>query len=166
MSFPCDLTLTLVGDTYYLAQNPIPEIETLFEESNEYSDVKISDGNDFKVALQPEPYFIRMTAKEIDKTESLTVTAFGRSITVNPKENTVSIERNVFPLSVSGGAFQMDIIVDRLSYEIYLDGGRVYAAFMEEATVPDYNLPLLNISSKGEKQLDSVRIYRLGSIWG
>jgi hypothetical protein len=34
-----------------------------------------------------------------------------------------------------------------------------------EATVPDYNLPLLNISSKGEKQLDSVRIYRLGSIW-
>ena len=166
MSFPCDLTLTLVGDTYYLAQNPIPEIEMLFEESNEYSDVKISDGKEFTAALQPEPYFIKILAKETDKTENITVTVFGRSITVNPRENTVSIDRNVFPMSVSADRLQMDVIVDRLSFEIYLDGGRVYASFMEEATVPDYNLPLLNISSKGEKQLDLVRIYRLGSIWG
>ena len=75
-------------------------------------------------------------------------------------------ERNTFPLSVSGDGLQMSFIVDRLSYEVYLDSGRVYASFMEEATLPDYNLPLMNISSNVTIRLDAVKIYKLGSIWG
>ncbi len=166
MGFPCDLTLTLVGDTYYLAQNPILEIETLFEEALEYPCVQVSDGKEFASALKPEPYFIRIDAKKLEKDTVLKLDIFGRSFTVNAKDNTVSIERNVFPLSISGEGLKMDVIVDRLSFEIYLDGGRVYASFMEEATVPDHNLPTLKISSSGVNTLDAVRIYRLGSIWG
>jgi len=163
MSIPCELSLTALGGEYYLAATPISEINGLVKEREVRSDLRLSCDAPLRLHLDKTAYIVKLKAGKASA--DLALTLFGRTLTLNAKENILTFGCDGIPLSVSEGGVDLIVISDRLSLEIYLDGGRIFASYMDEDSSADYNLSYLELSSSGEFKIDILELSSLRSIW-
>ena len=91
---------------------------------------------------------------------------FGIDISFNKQENRVTLSDKSAPVTLSSNNWEIVMLVDKCSVELYLDGGKFYLGTADEKTYCDYNLPYLEITSTTDCTIKSAEIHSLKSIWG
>ena len=165
MGIPTELSLKAENGEYLLCALPIREIESLYDGEEYYENISFDENTACKIPLQKRPYHIKLSASVTDKNNVLTFSVFGRIFICNLLENTLKIGENIGPLTQNPDKIDIDMIVDKCSIELYLDGGKITFATAAGFTVSDYNLPYLVVNSTANFTIDTVELHPLKSIW-
>lgn len=165
MSIPTELTLHKSEDVYYLSALPIREIECLYNETQSYNSVTVDKSNTVKYKLSKAPYHIKLKIDDFKSAPQLTVKVFGRDLEINPGENEISFAKEIIPLSITQNNIDITLVIDRCSIEMFLDGGRIYASYLNNASISDYNVPYLELRSSENITIDHLELTSLKSIW-
>ena len=164
MGIPMEISLAKFDDKYYLEANPIKEIEKIYRETKLYNTVSVSPESDFKVALDKTPHLLKFKIQK-NANGKLSVYVFGVSIDFDFDTNEMKIGGDKAPIAITDNEFDITVVLDRISAEIFSDGGKVFLSKCNIETVNDYNLPYIRISSTKTAVLDSLEINPLNSIW-
>lgn len=164
MGVPAELSLSLLENTYYLEARPVKEIESLYNRTEHYENIRVSHENDFCVHLEDTPYLFQIDGLMNDSgvTE---LQIFGRTIRFDFKKNEITVGNNCAPISVTTAKSDITIIVDRCSIEIFADGGKIYMSCLDRDTLCDRNIPYFVIKSEHETVIEEMEIHSLNSIW-
>ena len=165
MSIPLELSLTEKGGVYYLSALPVKEIETLYTEIQKYSDIEIRENSSVSYDLEESPYVVKLQVNNADDISDFTIKIFGRDIVIKPSENELKFAKEAVPLAIFNGSLDITLVIDRCSIEVFLDGGKIYASFLNNESVSDYNVPFVEISSKDGLKIDELMLVALKSIW-
>jgi len=164
MGFPMEMSLSKVGETFYLQAQPIKEIETIYKESAEYRDIVLTPGREFRTLLEDAPYYIKLRG-EMPKSGVVECTVFGRIIKMDFAQNKLKLPGKSAPLTVAGQELDVILLIDRCSIEAFVDGGKAYTTVLSKETVCDRNLPVFGLKSSEEINISSIELHRLASIW-
>ena len=148
MSVPMELALTEDRGMYYLSALPVKEIEKLFSQKHCYSDITVEKNSSVSYPLEASPYYVKLRVDNSGNASNFTVKIFGMDLVIKPKENELSFGKENVPLAMSAGAIDMTLVIDKCSIEAFLDGGKIYASFLNSRSVSDYNLPFIEIMRK------------------
>lgn len=161
MSFPCELVLRTAGKGIKLFRCPVREIEKLYAEQSELTDVILSpDGNPLS-DISGDLFDIEMEIEPGDAAE------FG----IRLHETAVTYAKNkVSCLGCTAGAPPIDgrlklrILVDRASVEVFANDGEVS---MSSCFLPkEINTGLELYAKGGNVNIKSLRVARLKLGWG
>ncbi len=164
MSFPAELTLKEIDGIYYICALPIKEIESIYGEKEFIKDVTVNPELPAKIPLEQAPYIVKLNIDPDSSTE-LSLKIFGIDVLFNKAENRVKLSDSSAPITLSCDTWDVTMIVDTCSVELYLDGGKIYLGTVDERTYCDYNLPYMEITSNTECKLNSIELHSLKSIW-
>jgi len=164
MSIPYDLTLREQEGKYWLCATPIKELETLFADEQITRDIFLSPDHPWNTSLQKTPYHLTLRADHFFDTR-LTLSIFGCTLTLDGKENTLTLGSMQAPLRRGGTGLDLCLTVDRCSIEYFLDGGAVYGGGVTHDTVSDYTQPQLTLASDAPCTIDTLVLHPLHSIW-
>ena len=158
---PNELTAVKNGGEYLLCAKPIGELDGLCEQKNVYENLNVkSDGVSFK--LCESAYKIVICGKKGGG--KLNFKLFGIDFCINCKNGFFEKDLKYAPLSSESDTFEVTVICDSSSLEVFLDGGKRCMAFCEQFC--DYNTPSLCISADGENTVISqLEIHRLSSVY-
>lgn len=95
----------------------------------------------------------------------LTVKVFGIELELNRQENSIRLGDKTAPITLTETEWDLVLLVDRCSVELYLDGGKIYLGTADESTYCDYNLPYMELSTTADCTLRSAELTALRSIW-
>lgn len=163
MGFPAELSLDFFKGVYYLVSNPVKEIETIYNSFEFYKNIDVSLNNDFQINLSDKPYIFKI--KDFGGSGKAEIVIFGRKIKFDFDNNEMKIGKNRAPIFLTNKNDDLTIIVDRLSFEIFSDGGKIYFTCLDENTVCDYNLPYFIVKSEKDNRIKSIEIHSLNSVW-
>ena len=164
MGIPMEMSIGKSGDIYYLEANPIQEIEKLIKTKEVFHNLEINDEKYFSTAIKQGPQLIKIKSKMYDYGR-LSIKIFGRSIDVDYNKNEIKLGNYIAPISLNKNDFNITIVVDICSMELFIDGGKIFLSCLDNNTLADFNIPHLSISSNSEISLDSLEINSLNSIW-
>ena len=164
MSVPYELSLQRKDDIYWLCATPIHELETLFEKEIREEAIALSPTAPHSILMESKPYHLTLKINELADTR-LSLTVFGRTLTLYGKENSVSLGEMHAPLRRSGKALELCLIIDRCSIEAFLDGGSVYLGGATPDTASNDTQSTLTIRTDAPCTLDALVLHPLRSIW-
>ncbi|MBR3838978.1 MAG: glycoside hydrolase family 32 protein [Clostridia bacterium] len=164
MGIPMEMTLDEYDGVYYLQAMPVKEIECIYKNTTSYNNVKLSANSLFKHETEASPCIIKIKSDMIE-TGEMFITIFGRKILVNFDKNSVSIGDVSAPVSHTKNGFDLIVVVDRCSMELFLDNGKIFLSCLNNNTISDYNLPYISLVSKNDMLLNGIEITTLDSIW-
>lgn len=164
MGIPTELTLDTHDGKYYLCANPVRELDSLINETSLYTDVSITPDSGFTHALKHTPYIFRLCGETCGE-GSLHISFFGRSIGIDLSENQIALGSIHSPVSVTGSALDLTVIVDRASIEVFSDGGKILISQLDNYSVSDYSLSSLSVCADKDITLGRIEISSLDSIW-
>ena len=95
---------------------------------------------------------------------SLTVTLFGRDIVCDFGEKELRAHYDKAPLTRTG-AFDVTVLMDRLSMEMYIDGGRIFMGTVNSCTSMESDKPFLTLSADCAYEVEELTVIPLRSIW-
>jgi len=165
MSIPLELTLIEKNGVYYLSALPVKELEMLYAQKQRYADIEIAKDCSVSYKLEEAPHIIHLRIDDTTDISDFIIKIFGRDIVINPSENELKFVKESAPLSIIDGSLDITFIIDRCSIEVFLDGGKIYASFLNNESVSDYNVPFIEISSKDGIKIDELLLVALESIW-
>ena len=162
MLFPVNLTLRKTGKGLRLLPAPVREIERLHQEPISISEQEMEAG--FYPAPAPFGETLHLKAKW-EQTEKcmVSLTVAGFDLQINTADRIVSFEEKTAPLSGSGGEISLEILVDRLSMEVFINQGEVYMPLYlsPDKRSNEYAMDVKN----GTVHLDNLTVWPLKSIW-
>ncbi len=164
MSFPAELTLKKIDDVYYIHALPIKEIESLYDKNELMENIKVSVNCPKRIFLDRAPYIFKMNIQPAQSTQ-LTLKIFGIDILFDKAENKVRLSDRSAPVTLQSNIWDIVLIVDRCSVELYLDGGKIYLGTVDTKTFCDYNLSYMDIASTSDCLIKSLESHSLKSIW-
>lgn len=164
MGIPMELTLEKCDGNYCLCANPVKEIETIYSSHETFDDMKVSANEEQSIALEDKPYLLKIKGAYTNDVV-LDFSIFGCSFSVDFTKNQLMLGEKQMPLSISKNNFDITLLIDRCSMEIFADGGKAYMSAVEDYTICDRNLPRLNISTNKEYCFESIALHSLVSIW-
>lgn len=156
MGISMEMGLKKEKNDFFLTAKPVRELETLYADEQvirEYSLERV-----LELSLQPSAYDLHLS---VDLKDDVRITVFGHTFEIDAKSRCMKYGKHILPI----GEHEADIrmVVDRCSFEVFADEGRVYAVF---PLICDYNLPMLRIASKENAGgLLSLTSHRLVSIY-
>jgi sucrose-6-phosphate hydrolase SacC (GH32 family) len=167
-SFPVDLKLRRTADGLRVAANPVPEIETLRENTRTWKNLRL----DAKAARELLAG-VRVNTYEVDAVVDVRdVQRFGFRLHTGPggwfdrdvAYDAGSQQLNGVALKPSGGKVRVRLLVDRGQLDVFGNDGDVYQSY----NVNFDGLPGgdgLELFTEGRLRLDSLTIHELASIW-
>jgi len=164
MSVPVEITLQECGSKHRLLANPAKEIAAIMGEGLTEANLTLSVGESKKFALSERAQYIRIRGQRL-KEGTIALRLFGRIIKIDFTQNHVRMRASVAPLDTGREDFDLTIITDRCSVEMFVDGGVSFIADVNENTVMDKNLPYLELSTDEACVLDEVTVTPLTSIF-
>ena len=165
MGIPTEMTLSKYDGKYYLEANPVRELECIYKNRRKYCDVTVTPEKAFKEVLEDSPQLFKI-AGNLATSGALDIKVFGRTIHFDFAKNEIKIGESVAPISVTRADFDITVIVDHCSIELFADGGKIFMSCIDENTLSDRNIPYFTINSENEIKLESIEINSLDSIWG
>lgn len=164
MSIPIEFTLDKTDNKYYLLANPVKEIQSIYDKSKTLTDISLSKNQPLNVKLSPSPYLIKIKATPT-KNANLTVKFFNVEILLSEADNTIKISSNSAPVTLTGKDWDITVIADTFSTEIYLNGGRIYMSTIDAKTYCDYSLSTLKLSCDKDLFIKNLELRSLKSVW-
>lgn len=165
MGIPVDTRLIESENGLCLAANPIDEIRSLYRESLVREAFELKD--EVRVPLSRAAYDISIRAAFKGE---LHVRIFGHLIKFKASENLVTFIKPAksyrdakVPVSMDSSAIDVRIVVDRCSFELFIDGGKINVSL---PYLCDYNLPYLTLCATEPLQVEKFECHKLESIHG
>jgi len=156
MTFPTVLKLRKINGDYILTPTPIKEIQKLHTESLHKNNIVLNDST-FNSSIRGDQLHI---IANIDRGDAR---SFGLNINgynLNYNRLRTKLNDTFYPID---DTVKLEIIVDRMSVEVFVDDGMLYYALQHNSVDNENNL---NIYSKGGSILiKNLKIFKLGSIW-
>lgn len=165
MSFPTQLTLKEIDGIYYVCAHPIKEIVCIYDKSEFIEEFTVHAEILERIPLTPAPYLIKMSIEPAASTQ-LALKIFGIDVFLNQSDNSIKISDSSAPITLTSEKWEMIMLVDRCSVELYLDDGKIYLGTIDEKTYCDYNLPYLEMTSSTDCTIKNMELHSLKSIWG
>jgi len=164
MGIPVDLSLKTYNGIEYLCATPVPEIQTLFQNTKEYSNIVLDGVNTVFFPVSTDAQLIRLEA-DLSSKAQLTLGWFGRKMVLDMAKNKLSLQESAGPLSITKNKLDVTILIDRCSVEIFADGGRIYFADSNPSTVCDFNIPQITLYADRPCVVNALEIHALNPIW-
>ena len=164
MSFPSELTLKKIDGSYYLCAHPVKEIESIYDKNEFIEDFTVHASTTERVSLSQTPYLIKMNIEPTLSTK-LALKIFGINIFLNGSDNSIKLNDISAPVTLLSDKWELIMLIDRCSVELYLDDGKIYLGTIDEKTYCDYNLPYLEITSSTDCRIKNTELHSLKSIW-
>ncbi len=164
MNIPLELSLCTIDGIDYLQANPVKELETLYADTHLVECLHLTSEEPFRVHLADAPVYVHLSGK-YPGGKTLEITVFGISVTLDFSRNEVHLCAGSAPISATGDRFDIKLLVDRCSVELFSDNGRQYITGIEERTMMDRNLPHLLLRSCRNMEIDRLEWHTLDSIW-
>ncbi len=164
MGIPMELTLEKKDDIYYVLANPVAEIKSLYRNTHFANDVMLDGEHKYTMELEDTPYLIKLNGR-IAKDVKLNLNIFGISIEADFALNQIKLGDEIAPISLDE-SFDVTLIVDRCSVELFMNKGRFYMASVTEHTIADRNIPKLTITANSKYNINELEVNSLNSIWG
>jgi len=159
---PVSLSLRSTEDGPRLFAFPVQEIIKLRGRKHHYRGYSLQDGDILETKIKSELFDIRASFGVGDATEFGFVIR-GIPVVYNVEEKRLSCQDMHAPLEPRRGRIDLTILVDRTSFEIFGNSGRIY---MPMRVYPDPDNKTLEVYSEGgETRIGHLRIYEPKSIW-
>lgn len=176
MTFPAELKLRKVDGNYVLAPTPVQEIQKLYTKSYQTEDVVLRNDTTFTSPLVGDQLHIEA---EIDLGDAMSVglNINGFRIVANqyissyilagPEGEDLDINKTYYP--IHNNSVKIEVIVDNVGMELYIDDGALYYAIDHKSVNNDKKLEIF--SQKGYSDFETttllkdLKVYELESIW-
>jgi len=170
MSIPVELSLSGTGKDVTLRRWPVSELDTLRVRSISPPEKSVSRGQQLSVDTDAKLLDVSFTVtpqeastlRVIVRGEQLIFDWKARELQLSHHTVISKVVRHAFPL-VDATSFDVRLLIDRTSIEIFLNGGLISASI---CFLPDaYIHPLVVYSDDGEQLLHNFECHELRSIW-
>ncbi len=133
MTFPRLLELKSTPDGPRLFKNPVREIESLRDKSHTLRDLELTPGADNPLAGIPGDLFDIVLDFEPGDAQRIELSIRGTPVVYDVAEKQVHCLASTMPLAPDNGHIKLRILVDRISIEVFGNGG--------QATMSNYFMP-------------------------
>jgi len=170
LSFPTELFLHDYSTGVELQRRPIKEIENLYIKTQEWIGRKIYPGlnNNILGGIKGESLLIKgiIDLKNCDQFGFILrcdKNMSGTEINYSVSRKQMSLLGNSFDYKPENNKVEFEILVDRSSVELFIDGGRYV---ISSTFVPDMkSLKYLLYTIGGEIMVDQMEVHHLKSVW-
>ncbi|MBR2353588.1 MAG: glycoside hydrolase family 32 protein [Clostridia bacterium] len=165
MGIPMELHLEKHKNTYLVTVHPIEELKKLVRRT-QITKIPSSDTEECVLPMEDAATLIDILG-DYPTAGTLSLKVFGISLTFDFEKGICIGDKNkeLFPISLFKDRFELHMLIDRCSTEIFLDGGRVFSCLSEPAYIPDRNIPVLRLKSTAPFRENTVLVSSLESIW-
>lgn len=158
MSIPTEMRLERQSGEYYLCAAPIEELKSLYIDGGSVTDASLKDG----ITLETGAHALDLSlSMPYVSGEKVVINLFGTDLAVDMEKNEIRCKNLKMPISVSGETVDLRVICDRLSLEIFADGGKIFAAV---AAFADYNLPRVTVNANEKVSVGHIGWHTLKNI--
>ena len=162
MNFPVELRLRTVEDGVRMFAQPVTELGTLHERSHIYGQTVLSEDANPLSGIAGDLFDIRVEFEPGDATE-VELTVRGIPLVYKVQEQQLVCQDKHASLAPRDGSIRLQLLVDRLSIEIFANEGEVYMPMgMKPA---EENRSLSAISRGGNARVRALEVYELRSAW-
>jgi len=162
MNFPVELTLRTTEEGVRLCANPVREVSRLHGKSFALERIMLTDGANPLAGKRGELLHIQAVLEPGDA-QQVVLDLRGAQIVYDAAAQTLSCRDKQAPLPAVDGCVQLEILVDRLSIEIFGNGGRIY---MPMGMVLDVDNTSLGITAQGgTATIRSLTVHEMQSAW-
>ena len=161
LSIPMQMSLVTGEDRMYLCAQPVKEIERLYRRQERFVNTATGRGAEAEtqtLCVLPHSALDILISLPPAKKGTVSFSLFGCAVDIDFYRNTVECCGCTAPLRAGDGNSDIRMIVDRLSLELFIDGGKFY---MSAETVCDYNLDRFTVSADRELVLPDIIIREL-----
>ncbi len=163
MLFPVSLALRETSEGLRLMPSPVEELDKLHREPLSVPAQRLEPGYYQSPAPLGDSLHLRAAWEQGTDSEVI-LTIAGFPLSISTSTGTVSFGENRAPLRDRGGSISLEIIVDRLSLEVFVNGGEVYMPLYLD---PEKRSTEYALSIQGDMlQLKELTAWPLESVWG
>jgi fructan beta-fructosidase len=163
MLFPVTLRLQTTEEGPRMFAEPIREIEKIHKRRRQWKNKTIKPGDNLLSKLSGELFLIKADLKIDDDVKETGFVIRDVPVVYNVQKEQLSCQKKTAPLRPVDGKIRLEILVDRTSIEIFGNHGRVY---MPIGVILADNSKSLEIFTRGGNiEVESLDVYKLGSIW-
>lgn len=160
--FPVELSLHTTADGIRMFVNPIEEIANLRGQHWNWSNKTVRPGENPLTAVVGELFHIKADLRP-QAAQSCQFVIRNIPISYDVSSQQLTCQGKSAPVAMENGKIRMEILVDRMSIEIYANGGRIYMPIgVDMANNPN---SLEFVTEGGDTFIETLDIYKLQSIW-
>jgi fructan beta-fructosidase len=160
--FPVTLSLHTTPEGLRLYIQPAKEIETLHQQHKQWRNVTVKPGENPLNEMKGELFHMKADLAP-QGAQTCSVVIRDIPIVYDVQKQQLTCEGKSAPLKPMDGKIQLEILVDRMSIEIYANGGLVYMPIGVNLTNNSETLKF--ISQGGNTLVEIMDVYQLKSIW-
>lgn len=162
MDFPVELTLHTTDEGIRMFAVPVREIELLHDKKHAWQGKAIRPGENLLKSITGDLFHIRAEFEPGDA-EQVGFVIRGTPVMYDAKKAQLSCMKNKATLKPAGGKIRLELLVDRMSIEIYGNDGRVYMPM--GVIPPDDNKSLEVFAKGGAARATKLTVWKLKSAW-
>ena len=162
MDFPVELTLRTTEDGVRIFAEPVDEIALLHGPQHSWKDETLEPGTNLLSGIAGGLFHILAEFQVADGRE-FGFAIHGVPVRYDAKKEKLSCEKKSARLKAEDGKIRLEMLVDRISIEIFANNGRVY---MPMGVIPeDDALPLEVFSKGGAVKINALEVFELRPAW-
>lgn len=162
MSMPAQLSLKTIQDETRLCIYPAKEVERLYRETSDWTDVALDENHSFQTGLDGKSYDISFRIR-LEENTVLKWSLFGLSLDYDAQNGCLGCLDKKASVPVNNGVLDVRIIIDTVCAEIYANHGSV---FMGMNYIQDISLNQMRLQAeKGSAKVENLKIARLSAFW-
>jgi len=164
MGVPMEFGLSLCDGVYYLTTKPVKELEGIIEKTQTLNSVELTAGDKKKFDISNNAQLIKLKG-DYKHGAVLEIKIFGNKIILDFVKNQVVCDGSAAPICLEKEFFDITVLVDTCSFEIFTNKGRGYIGNVSQATVADKNLKFVELCADNDITIEKLEINSLESIW-
>ncbi|MBN2843588.1 MAG: GH32 C-terminal domain-containing protein, partial [Sedimentisphaerales bacterium] len=160
--FPVSLSLRTTAAGVRLCPEPVAEIESLYQQSWTWQNETVAPGSNLTSAVSGECLRIQAVLQP-QGASSCSFVIGNVPVTYDFTTAQLSCSGQSAIVALSNDQIKLDIIVDRMSLEIFADDGQIYMPVRANLTTAPDTLKLDSVG--GNTQVVELTVNRLSSVW-
>ncbi|MBN1846808.1 MAG: GH32 C-terminal domain-containing protein [Sedimentisphaerales bacterium] len=160
--FPVTLSLHTTDAGIRMCVNPVKEIEGLHQGHRHWSNTTVHPGENPLAAVAGELFHLKAALKP-QGADRCTLVIRDIPVSYDVSTQRLTCQGKSAPAALANGRISLEILVDRMSIEIFANGGSVYMPIGVDLTDHAALLELRSIG--GDTLVESMDVYPLKSIW-
>ncbi len=159
--FPVELTLHTTNAGLRVFVNPVEEITSLHKNHLHWENQVVRSGSNLLSSLSGELFHIKSEIKPQEAAEVKFVIR-GVPVTYDVASQQLNCQGKTASLALVDGKISLELLVDRMSIEIFANGGSVYMPIGVDISE---NQNTLELSVNGNASVENMDIYELNPVW-